>query len=70
VLGAIVFNIYYIFSSKDLTAILSAYIVRIKAIFTFTLASLVFTILLALIILFKKLSNYNSKKIKKKVVTI
>lgn len=54
-------QIYQVFSSDNLEAVLKAYITGIKDIFAFALASAAFTVLLAMIIPFKMLPKFQDE---------
>jgi hypothetical protein len=54
-------EIQQVFKGQDLTAVLAAYMVGIKEVFAFCLAGAALTILVALVIHFKKLPSQDSK---------
>lgn len=60
-------EIQHIFKGGDLTAVLGAYMAGIKDVFTFSLTGSALTVLLALVIPFKKLPDHDSKKTEEKV---
>ena len=62
-------EIQRVLSGGDLAAVLDAYMVGIKDVFAFSLAGAAFTVLVALVIPFKKLPSQNNKKTEEKEVT-
>jgi hypothetical protein len=62
-------EIHRVFSGGDLAAVLDAYMVGIKDVFAFSLAGAAFTVLLALVIPFKKLPSHDNKKTEEKEAT-
>lgn len=70
VLGTGASNIHHVFSGEDLVAVLGAYMVGIKDVFAFALAGSAFTVLLALVIPFKKLPNFEHKKTEEEAATV
>ncbi|KAF2092922.1 MFS gliotoxin efflux transporter glia [Rhizodiscina lignyota] len=63
-------EIQHVFSGGDLAAVVGAYMVGIKDVFAFALAASAFAVLLAFMIPFKKLPDYDSKKTEEKVATV
>lgn len=63
-------DIQHVFEGRDLAAVLGAYMVGIKSVFAFSLAGSVFTVIIALVIPFKKLPDYDSKKSEEKVAAV
>ncbi|KAL5358547.1 major facilitator superfamily domain-containing protein [Aspergillus floccosus] len=61
VLGTGASELQSVFSGDDLSAVLAAYMVGIKAVFAFSLACAAFSVLLALAIPFKKLPDHGKK---------
>lgn len=51
-----------VFHDADLTAVLDAYMVGIKDVFAFSLATAALTVLIALVIPFKRLPDHSDKK--------
>ncbi|KAF7373878.1 putative permeases of the major facilitator superfamily [Mycena sanguinolenta] len=54
-------EIQHVFSGDELTAVVDAYMVGIKDIFAFSLAGAAFTVLISLVIPFKKLPSHDTK---------
>lgn len=63
-------EIQHVFEGGDLAAVLGAYMVGIKSVFAFSLAGSVFTVIIALVIPFKRLPDYEGKKSEEKVAVI
>ena len=61
VLGTGASDIQRVFSGGDLTAVLEAYMTGLKDVFAFSLAGSACTVLLALVIPFKKLPDHRKK---------
>lgn len=55
-------EIQQVFNGKDLAALLDAYMVGIKDVFAFSLAGVAFTVILSLIIPFKKLPLHEKEE--------
>jgi hypothetical protein len=68
VLGTGTSDIHAVYSDENLAAILNAYMVGIKDVFTCALAGGVLAVLLALVIPFQRLPNHKSEKTEEKVV--
>jgi hypothetical protein len=64
VLGTGASELQYIFSGDDLTAVIAAYMVGIKDVFTFSLACAAFSVLLTALIPFKRLPDHGKKQAK------
>lgn len=67
VLGTAASDIHHVFGGGDLAAVLGAYMVGIKDIFAFALASSACAVLVALVIPFKKLPDHNREKEKEQM---
>ncbi|KAH6984361.1 putative MFS transporter [Ilyonectria sp. MPI-CAGE-AT-0026] len=63
-------EIQHVFDGGDLAAVLDAYMVGIKSVFAFSLAGSVLTVIIALVIPFKKLPDYEGKKSEEKVAVV
>ena len=62
-------EIQHIFVGDDLSAVTNAYMVGIQDVFAFALASSAFAVLLAFMIPFKKLPDYDNNKRESKEIT-
>lgn len=62
VLGTGASELQDVFKGDDLTAVIAAYMVGIKEVFAFALACAALSVLLALVIPFKKLPDHGKKK--------
>ena len=70
VLGTGASDIRHVFSGRDLTAVLGAYMVGIKDVFAFALAGSALAVLVAFVIPFQKLPDHGSKKTEEKATTV
>ncbi|KAI9736494.1 MAG: hypothetical protein M1818_006004 [Claussenomyces sp. TS43310] len=70
VLGTGASDIHHVFSGGDLAAVLDAYMIGIKDVFTCALAGSAVAVLVALVIPFEKLPNQNGEKTEEKVATV
>jgi hypothetical protein len=61
-------DIHRVSSGGDLAAVLNAHMVRIKGVFTFSLAGAAFTVLVAFKIPFMKVPGQNNKEMKEVIV--
>ncbi|KAJ6448342.1 putative MFS transporter [Mycena sanguinolenta] len=59
-------EIQHVFSGDELAAVVNAYMVGIKDIFAFSVAGAAFTVLISLVIPFKKLPSHDAKKTEEK----
>lgn len=57
-------EIQHVFHGEDLAAVLDAYMVGIKAVFAFSLATCALTVLVALVIPFRRLHDHRAEKTK------
>jgi hypothetical protein len=55
-------EIQHVFTGEDLAAVLDAYMVGIKAVFAFSLATCALTVLIALVIPFRRLHDHAAEK--------
>jgi hypothetical protein len=55
-------EIQHVFKGEDLAAVLNAYMVGMKAVFAFSLATCALTVLIALIIPFQRLHDHTAEK--------
>ncbi|KAF2813563.1 MFS gliotoxin efflux transporter glia [Mytilinidion resinicola] len=63
-------EIQHVFKGGDLAAVRGAYMVGIKDVFAFSLAGSAVTVLISLVIPFRKLPSHESKKTEEKVATV
>jgi hypothetical protein len=63
-------DILHVFSGDDLAVVINAYIVGIKGVFAFALASSACAIILSLVIPFKKLPDHSDKTAEKTVAAV
>jgi hypothetical protein len=68
VLGTGASEIQRVFSGADLTAVLDAYMIGIKDVFAFSMAGAAFTVVLALVVPFKKMPNTDNEKMEEREV--
>jgi len=54
------FEIHHVFQGEELAAVLDAYMVGIKAVFAFSLATAALTVLIAMVIPFRRLHDHSA----------